>query len=603
MKKFSVKNLLLIALAVFFVGLIIASSVATNGGKTEHRRLSVMTDRGVAISLEVFKPKTATRENPAPTVMLIPGGNASVEYMNDAGLELARRGIIAIGIEPYTIGRSDVEKDNQGLGSVDVTDYVYHLDFVDTNNIGYIGWSMGTSRVNAAMYVPDPSGATEKVKDMFGKEVEQPVQLIREGVKGVMYVGAGSPLDPKYKINSSLFEGQWDNLYRGDRREMYKNPQYAKPLGVDQFEFWKWYGDPNNGTGRIIYEGWTGHTIGLSSYTFVKAACDFYTTTFKLSNDFPILFLWKEFGTAIAFIAIIVALICGALLLLDTEFFKKDLVTKERTVVEASPKWWLVCIGLVLPALFGAATAAWAVPTGQGIMNKWVSADLVHGTNIQNVNGLVFWLCCLQLFGLVLWFVMNFVLAKTDKKALKEQITLPGTRMVPMLLKALLLSFGALLGAYFVITLGEQIFNFSPRFWKVQMNSLTKLRMEKFLTYFPLYLIPFLIANYLHSTSFYLKDKPVLSTVFFWLANGLPPMFFLIYAYGKIALFHTTPITSLGMSRANGSLVDAAIMMIPVGILASALYRKTKNFYLPSIFNAMFFTWMAVGTDLIFIGS
>ena len=602
-KKFSLKSLLLISLAVFFAGLCIASAVATNGGKTEHRRLSVMTDRGVAISLEVFKPKTATRENPAPAVMLIPGGNASVEYMNDAGLELARRGIIAIGIEPYTIGRSDVEKDNQGLGSIDVTDYVYNLDFVDTENIGYIGWSMGTSRVNAAMYVPDPSGATETVKDMTGKEVVQPVQVIRDGVKGVLYVGAGSPLDPKYKINSGLFEGQWDNLYRGDRREMYKNPQYAKPLGVDEFEFWKWYGDPNNGTGRIIYEGWTGHTIGLSSYTFVKAACDFYTVTFKLNNNLPIVFLWKEAATAIAFIAIIVALICGALLLLDTEFFKKDLVTKERTVVEASPKWWLVCLGLVLPALFGAATAAWAVPTGQGILNKWVSADLIHGTNIQNVNGLVFWLCCLQLFGLVLWFVMNFVLAKTDKKALKEQITLPGTRMVPMLLKALLLSFGTLLGAYFVITLGEQIFNFSPRFWKVQMNSLTKLRMEKFLTYFPLYLIPFLVANYLHSTSFYLKDKPVLSTVFFWLANGLPPMFFLIYAYGKIALFHTTPITSLGMSRANGSLVDAAIMMIPVGILASLLYRKTKNFYLPAIFNAMFFTWMAVATDLIFIGS
>ena len=56
------------------------------------------------------------------------------------------------------------------------------------------------------------------------------------------------------------------------------------------------------------------------------------------------------------------------------------------------------------------------------------------------------------------------------------------------------------------------------------------------------------------------------------------------------------------MSRANGSLVDAAIMMIPVGILAYTLYRKTKNFYLPAVFNAMFFTWMAVATDLIFIG-
>ena len=598
-KKVSTMGLLLTFLAVFLVGLIIASTVATNGGETEMRRLSVMTDRGVAISLEVFKPKTATRENPAPAVMLIPGGNASVEYMSDAGLELARRGIVAIGIEPYTIGRSDVEKDNQGLGSVDVTDYVYNLDFIDTENIGYIGWSMGASRVNAAMYIPDPSG--EMVTDARGNET--PKQIIRDGVKGVMYVGAGSLLTDEYQINSALFEGEWDNLYRGDRREMYKNPQYASVLGVDEFEFWKWYGDPTNGTGRIYYEGWTGHTIGLSSYSFVKAACDFFTTTFKLNNDFPILYLWKEFGTALAFAAIIAALICVVMLLVDTEFFKKDLVAKERPMVEAKPKSLILWLGLIIPAVFGAATAAWAVPTGQGILNKWVSADLIHGTNIQNVNGLVFWLVCLQIFGLVLWAVINFVLVKSDKRALKEQITLPGTRKGVMFLKAILLSFISLMAIYFVVTFGEQLFSISPRFWKVQINSLTPLRMEKFLLYFPLYLVPFLIANYLHSTSYYMKDKPVLSTVLFWLANGLPPMFFLIYAYGQIALFHTTPITSLGMSRANGSLVDAAIMMIPVGILAGTLFRKTKNFYLPAVFNAMFFTWMAVATDLIFIGS
>jgi MFS family permease len=399
-----------------------------------------------------------------------------------------------------------------------------------------------------------------------------------------------------------LFEGQWDNLYRGDRREMNKNPQYTNVLGVDQFEFWKWYGDPANGTGRIYYEGWTGHTIGLSSYSFVKAACHFFTATFGLDNDAPLLFLWKEFGTALAFVAIIAAMICLVLLLVDLDFFKKDLVTKERVVLEANRRKWVVWLGLLLPALFGAAIAAWAVPTGQGILNKWVSKDLIHGTNIQNVNGLVFWLFCLQLFGLALWALVNFVILKTDKRALKEQLTLPGTNNGRMFLKALLLSFISLLGIYFVVTFGEQLFMISPRFWKVQLNSLTRLRMEKFLTYFPLYLVPFLIANYLHTTSYYIKDKPVLSTVFFWLANGLPPMLFLVYAYGKIAFFHTTPITSLGMSRANGSLVDASIMMIPVGILASTLYRKTKNFYLPAVFNSMFFTWMAVATDLIYIG-
>jgi uncharacterized membrane protein YiaA len=597
-KKFSAKKLLLVSLAVFLVGLLIASLVSTDNGKTEMRRLYVMTDRGVGISLEVYKPKTATRENPAPAVMLIPGGNASVEYMSDAGMELARRGIIAIGIEPYTIGRSDVEKDNEGLGSVDVTNYVYGLDFIDTNNIGYIGWSMGALRANAAMYVPDPSGAM--TTDARGNEV--PKNVIRDGVKGIMYVGAGGLLTDEYQINSALFEGQWDNLYRGDRREMNKNPQYTNVLGVDQFEFWKWYGDPANGTGRIYYEGWTGHTIGLSSYSFVKAACHFFTATFGLENDAPLLFLWKEFGTALAFVAIIAAMICLVLLLVDLDFFKKDLVTKERVVLEANRRKWVVWLGLLLPALFGAAIAAWAVPTGQGILNKWVSEDLIHGTNIQNVNGLVFWLFCLQLFGLALWALVNLVILKTDKRALKEQLTLPGTNNGRMFLKALLLSFISLLGIYFVVTFGEQLFMISPRFWKVQLNSLTRLRMEKFLTYFPLYLVPFLIASYLHTTSYYIKDKPVLSTVFFWLANGLPPMLFLVYAYGKIAFFHTTPITSLGMSRANGSLVDASIMMIPVGILASTLYRKTKNFYLPAVFNSMFFTWMAVATDLIYIG-
>lgn len=597
-KRSGAKVLFLISLAVFFVGMLVAYRVATDGGNTEMRRLSVMTDRGVSISLEVYKPKTATRDNPAPAVMLIPGGNASVEYMSDAGMELARRGIVAIGIEPYTIGRSDVEKDNEGLGSIDVTDYVYNLDFIDTENIGYIGWSMGASRVNAALYVNDPSG--EMVDD--GKGGETPKQIIREGVKGVMYVGAGGLLTNEYQINSALFEGEWDNLYRGDRREMNKNPQYAGVLGLDEFEFWKWYGDPSKGTGRIYYEGWTGHTAGLTSVSFVKAACDFYTTTFNVSNDRPILFVWKEIATAIAFAAIIVALISLVTILLDFDFFKKDLVTGERTILEASSKKWLVCLGLILPALFGAATAAWAVPTGQGILNKWVSKDLVHGTNIQNVNGLVFWLCGLQLFGLVLWLLINYVFVKTDKAAIKQQITLPGTRKGVMLLKGLLLSFVSLLAIYFIVTFGEQLFSMSPRFWKVQINSLTRLRMEKFLIYFPLYFVPFLVANFLHTTSFYIENKPVRSGILFWLANGLPPMLFLVYAYGKIALFHTTPITSLGMSRANGSLVDAAIMMIPVGILAFTLYKKTKNFYLPAIFNAMFFTWMAVATDLIFVG-
>ena len=54
MKKNTVKKVLAASLCLFLIGLLVASVVATNSGKTEMRRLSVMTDRGVAISLEVY---------------------------------------------------------------------------------------------------------------------------------------------------------------------------------------------------------------------------------------------------------------------------------------------------------------------------------------------------------------------------------------------------------------------------------------------------------------------------------------------------------------------------------------------------------------------
>jgi hypothetical protein len=41
--------------------------------------------------------------------------------MTDLAIELVRKSIVAIEIEPYTIGQSDVEKDNEGLVPIDVS--------------------------------------------------------------------------------------------------------------------------------------------------------------------------------------------------------------------------------------------------------------------------------------------------------------------------------------------------------------------------------------------------------------------------------------------------------------------------------------------------
>lgn len=107
---------LILAVLAFFVFLSIAHIVETNGGKVDVDRLTIATSEGAVLSAKLWRPKNASAENPAPAVILVPGGNANLEYMSATSLELARRGYVAIAIDPFTIGRSDVIQPSPDLG-------------------------------------------------------------------------------------------------------------------------------------------------------------------------------------------------------------------------------------------------------------------------------------------------------------------------------------------------------------------------------------------------------------------------------------------------------------------------------------------------------
>ena len=153
------------------------------------------------------------------------------------------------------------------------------------------------------------------------------------------------------------------------------------------------------------------------------------------------------------------------------------------------------------------------------------------------------------------------------------------------------------------MSLGDQFFNISPRFWKVQLNVLNPKRLSLLLIYLPLYIVPMLVFNFVQTSSYYFKDKPKLFTLLVWAANTLPALLFVFYVYGKIIFTGLTPITNAAMSRANGSMLDALLLMLPVSFISAHFYHKTKNFYIGAFINAMLFAWAAVGTDLItFLG-
>src|SRR5690606_42159910 len=86
-------------------------------------------------------------------------------------------------------------------------------------------------------------------------------------------------------------------------------------------------------------------------------------------------------------------------------------------------------------------------------------------------------------------------------------------------------------------------------------------------------------------------------------SNSLPALLFVLYVCLKIIFTGLTPITNAAMSRANGSMLDALLLMLPVSFISTGFYHKTKNLYIGAFLNALLFAWAAVGTDLItFLG-
>lgn len=567
---------LAVAVLAFFAFMLIAHVVETDGGNVDVDRLTIATNEGAVLSAKLWRPKNATAKNPAPAVILVPGGNANLEYMSSVSLELARRGYVALALDPYTIGRSDVIEPTADLGASSALAYVKQLAFVDKNAIGMVGWSAGVGRMNAAAINPD--GTPNGVKALFG-------------------FGAGSPGNPNLAVNQGFFIGKIETTYGfgvEKQKDINTSKAFTTGMQTDYVEFATWYGDLANNKGRILYTGWTGHILGLISKSGIWAACHFFNDALAPapnSNVKNFVFAWKELSTALAMVALVISMVSLADLLLGTKFFQVLFKSEKPAVkAEAGPLMWGT---LALSSLFGALVAKWAVYNGQQFLNK------TRFLQIANVNGFVFWLWCLTVFSLVLlalriWFDKDF-----DKAGLKQHVK----TSVSNLGKSLLLGLVVILAAYFLVSLADQFLKISPRFWKVQFNVLTPKRVGLWLIYLPWYLVPMIVFSILQTSAYYLEDKPRLFRLLVWAANTLPALLFVLYVYGKIIFTGLTPITNAAMSRANGSMLDALLLMLPVSFISAHLYDRTKNLYISAFLNAVLFAWAAVGTDLItFLG-
>ena len=153
--------------------------------------IKIPTHNGQWVVADLYKPRSATAENPAPLVVVIPGFQRSKEALANIAIELSRRGIVIILIDPYAQGFSSASMSRmaattEGYGMFAVVDYVAgtpNLNYVDRERIGATGHSAGgNAAIRGANYFGREAIATGKPSKLHSVFVSGYVLTLRDDV-------------------------------------------------------------------------------------------------------------------------------------------------------------------------------------------------------------------------------------------------------------------------------------------------------------------------------------------------------------------------------------------------------------------------------------
>jgi dienelactone hydrolase len=161
------KTALSVGLALVLVGGFLAAAIQTAGFKVQVYAKTIKTGEFYTYTetgeemwntADIYRPKSASAENPAPLVLVAPGIQRTKETQASFCIELVRRGFGVICLDPYSQGESSTtytkqSATNEGYGLFHWMDYLHtekgmeEFDWVDYTRIGATGHSAGGNGV------------------------------------------------------------------------------------------------------------------------------------------------------------------------------------------------------------------------------------------------------------------------------------------------------------------------------------------------------------------------------------------------------------------------------------------------------------------------
>lgn len=381
-KQPDVKNRTLRVLVISLLLILFGSSgayiIQSDFRNVDVSSITIPAENGQWIVADLFKPKTATSKNRVPVVVICPGFERTKETLSHYSLELARRGMAVITIDPYNQGASSSTMQKQsaskeGYGVVAMVEYIYNtpnLNYIDKTKIGITGYSAGGNAVLqvASLFGANQTSTVKKVKGATGigkvaKNENTPTQTVKKPKKKQANEGekvAGEKKDSSKKENPifAVYAGGYilsitdklvstcnsnigidyalydEGAFRSESKaaDLRTAPESLRLVNsvlnknnkISEVEIGKIYGDSKERTMRVIYNTTQIHPMLPYSPTGIARMIEYFTTIFDLKPSISAssqIWILKEIFTFLSLIGAFLFIIPFSSLLLKIPVF------------------------------------------------------------------------------------------------------------------------------------------------------------------------------------------------------------------------------------------------------------------------------------------
>ena len=624
---------LCVALALILLGGIGASLVQTAGGTIQITGFTLSTTNGQWVTADLFKPKIATEENPVPLVVVCPGFERSKETMTSYSLELARRGLVVITIDPYNQGASSSTMQRrsatvEGYGVIPMVEHVCaatNFNFILKSRIGAAGYSAGGNAVlqsaarfggrqakalRQAQRKDSDSGKTVTEAEAADAKAQNKISAIFIGGYVLTLTNstftdldANAGLDYAY-YDEGAFRTAKGNAHMSDAAESLRfvNSIFDEDNKISEVQIGKVYGDVAHHTLRLVHNTRNIHPLMPYDREHIANLIEFFTLAFGLSpaiSSANQIWPWKELFTLLSLIGGFLFLVPFARLLLRLPFFKSlvRLVPLALPMPQRSGKiifWATFAVSALIACfLFIPMARATAVlfPQATAGVQTWFFPQRIN-------NAILLWAVANGIIGLII-FTLNYRLFGKKKGVTPAMWGIKTS--IGELAKTLLLALILLVSFYALVFASYGIFHTDFRFTFISAPAAFPPKMLLVaLEYLPFFFI-FYLANSIrvNAGARFEGQKEWVSLLISALGNSVGLMLILVIQYAHFASTGTVYWTQEWLY--TNLLLGVTPMMFLLPIFNRCFFRLTGTVYLGALVTCLIFILMMLTSNVCYI--